>query len=237
MELDPRLIRVAKVLPHRQGVSLSNATGFFFLRDGFLDLITCRHVVRDDASGHQPDQLKVIVHADRHDLTQGGELALDLYDDQGRPLWREHPTLGATVDVVAVPVNDPTVIASWYVDSFTPADLGDEHRPLPLGQRVLVVGFPLGFEDNRHRLPMVRIAGIASVYPLPFHGDPYFVTDARLHRGASGAPIIAELDGQWKLLGVHAASLDLTTRDPNLDDKLGLNLAWYASHIEALTRR
>ncbi len=241
-QIDNRLVRVAKAFTLAGDAVLTNATGFFFDRDRYLFFITCRHVVLDEPSGHRPDRLRLLVHADENDLTVNGELTLDLYDGQGRPLWREHPALGDAVDVVAVPINDPTVIASWFVDAFTPGDLLAESRPIALGQQVLVIGFPLGFNDEHHNLPMIRNATIASVYPLPFKGQRYFVTDARLHRGSSGSPVIAKLVETgaevptWKLLGVHAASLDVSNRDPAVDEPLGLNIAWYASLIAEMTR-
>lgn len=236
MNIDRRLVRVAKVYPLKQGNQLSNATGFFYLEKGYLFLITARHVVINPPTNHHPDQLRVVVHADKDDLKVDGQLLLNLYDANGNATWKRHPQLGNSVDVVAVPIFDATVIANWFVDVFEPTDLMDETRSLPLGQQVHVIGFPLGFEDTVHHLPLVRNATIASVYPLPFKGERYFVTDARLHRGASGSPVVAHLvepDGrtELKLLGVHAASLDVSNRDPSQDEPLGLNLAWYASLI------
>jgi hypothetical protein len=240
-DIDSRLVRVAKVLTHRRGQQIGNATAFFFLREGYLYLVTNRHVVADDVNQLYPDQLQVQVHDDPDDLTSHGELWLDVLDGQGNPLWREHPTLGKDADIIALPINDPTVIANWHVDTFEPDDLMDESRSLPLGQEVIVVGFPLGFEDTRHRLPLIRRATIASVYPLPFKGERYFITDARLHRGSSGSPVVAKIydvsteNTAWKLLGVHSASLDVSNRDPEQDEKLGLNMTWYASLLQEMT--
>jgi hypothetical protein len=39
----------------------------------------------------------------------------------------------------------------------------------------------------------------------------------------------------WKLLGVHSASMDMGTRDLQLDESLGLNCAWYADILMTLT--
>ncbi len=239
--IDSRLVRVAKLLTHRDGKQIGNATGFFFLREGYLYLITNRHVVSDEINKLYPDKLQVQVHTDPNDLTAHGELWLEVLDPQGNPLWREHPTLGPDADVVALPINDPLVIANWHVDTFGPDNLLDESGSLPLGQEVIVVGFPLGFEDTLHRLPLIRRATIASVYPLPFKGDRYFITDARLHRGSSGSPVVAKIfdmateNTAWKLLGVHSASLDVSNRDPEQDEKLGLNMTWYASLIMEMT--
>lgn len=239
--IDSRLVRVAKVLSFRDGHQVGNATAFFFLRDSFLYLVTNRHVVCDDINSLYPDKLQVRVHDSPDDLTSHGELWLDVIDKDNKPLWREHPTLGKSADVVVLPINDPLVIANWHVDTFGPEHLLNESEGLPLGQEVIVIGFPLGFEDTLHRLPLIRRATIASVYPLPFKGERYFITDARLHRGSSGSPVVAKLfdaateKTKWKLLGVHSASLDVSNRDPDQDEKLGLNMTWYASLIMEMT--
>ena len=41
----------------------------------------------------------------------------------------------------------------------------------------------------------------------------------------------------WKLLGVHSARIDAGTRDPDLDEALGLNCAWYADILLTLTEK
>jgi hypothetical protein len=71
----------------------------------------------------------------------------------------------------------------------------------------------------------------------------YFLTDARTHRGISGAPVVLRAthpdadmhDLPWMLLGVHSARLDVGTRDLDLDEALGLNCAWYADILMTLT--
>jgi len=105
------------------------------------------------------------------------------------------------------------------------------------------VGFPLGFHDTLHHLPVVRQAGLASSFGLRFQGEGYFLTDARTHRGGSGGPVVIRVkdktegvDGlPWQLLGVHSARLDVGTRDRQLDEALGLNCAWYADILLKLT--
>ena len=76
-----------------------------------------------------------------------------------------------------------------------------------------------------------------------FQGEGYFLTDARTHRGTSGAPVVMRLaqpraeqaELPWMLLGVHSARLDVGTRDLKLDEALGLNCAWYADILLKLT--
>jgi hypothetical protein len=110
-----------------------------------------------------------------------------------------------------------------------------------VGTPLLIVGFPLGFHDAVHHLPVVRQAVIASSFGVRFQGLGYFLTDARTHRGTSGAPVVARsstADAQlpWKLLGVHSARMDMGGRDLELDETLGLNCAWYADILLTLTQ-
>ena len=39
----------------------------------------------------------------------------------------------------------------------------------------------------------------------------------------------------WLLLGIHAARLDIGPRDRSMDEKLGLNSAWFADILLTLT--
>ena len=59
-----------------------------------------------------------------------------------------------------------------------------------------MVGFPLGFHDTLHHMPVVRHAVVASSFGLRFQGHGYFLTDARTHRGTSGAPVVMRSEEQ-----------------------------------------
>ena len=237
--LDKMYLRVAKVLTFAGGQPLTNATGFFYLHDEFLYLVTSRHVVISEAVQHRPDRLQVSLHSNAANLQERIELSVPLYLD-GVPQWYQHPSR-STADVVAVSVNDPHVLSRYCIDTFCRNDILKREQALRLGQDVLIVGFPLGFHDRLHNLPIVRSATVASSFSHPFNGEPYFLTDARLHRGMSGSPIFASLPGRagvpsqgeprWQLLGVHSSSLDVSDRDPDQDERLALNTTWYASLI------
>jgi hypothetical protein len=236
--LDDMFLHVAKILTFAGSQPLTNATGFFYLRDDFLYLVTARHVVINEAVNHRPDRLQVSLHTDAADLRQRTDLSIPLYQD-GVPQWFQHPRLGGAADVVAVAVNDPSVLGSHLVVTFCGDDILYRDEALPLGQDVLILGFPLGFHDTFHNLPIVRRATIASSFSHPFKGDSYFLTDARLHRGMSGSPVIAKLPAPsekadasepgWRLLGIHSSALDVSDRDPDQDERLDLNMTWYAS--------
>jgi hypothetical protein len=120
--------------------------------------------------------------------------------------------------------------------------LQNSFQEVDVGTSLSIVGFPLGFHDQLHHLPVVRQAVIASSFGLRFQGMGYFLTDARLHRGTSGAPVVMRTSGgktdfPWKLLGIHSARLDAGGRDGQLDESLGLNCAWYADILLTLTAK
>lgn len=235
--LDKMYLRVAKILTFAGGQPLTNATGFFYLHDDFLYLVTSRHVVFSEAVQHRPDRLQVSLHSNATNLQERNELSVPLYLD-GVPQWYQHLNHSAA-DVVAVSVNDPHVLSDLCVATFGHDDVMGQGEAVPLGQDVLILGFPLGFHDTLHNLPIVRSATLASSFAHPFKGEPYFLTDARLHRGMSGSPVIVKDtccthavgggEPSWRLLGIHSSALDVSDRDPNQDERLGLNMTWYAS--------
>jgi hypothetical protein len=59
---------------------------------------------------------------------------------------------------------------------FIPAHLLRSLQEVEVGTSVLIVGFPLGFHDALHYLPVVRQAAIASSFGLRFQGLGYFLT-------------------------------------------------------------
>jgi Trypsin-like peptidase domain len=231
--------RVSTLLGEQQ---LTNATGFFFERDGRLFLVTNRHVVLDEPSDHRPDRLEIELHVDPENVAVTTGFAIPLYRGT-QPVWREGIDPAGTVDVVALQLERAALPEKLLLQPFTPNHLVEQLDEIEVGTRVLIVGFPLGFHDTWHHLPVVRQAVIASAFGLRFQGQGYFLTDARMHRGTSGAPVVARMTTQrsgrgdlpWMLLGVHAARMDVTNRDIEQDERLNLNCAWYADIIMTLT--
>jgi hypothetical protein len=166
-----------------------------------------------------------------------------LYRD-GKSVWRQGRDTGGDVDVAVLEIERDALPAGAVYRAFTPAHLHQPQEAVVLGSSLLVVGFPLGFHDALHHLPVVRQAVNASSFGLRFQGKGYFLTDARTHRGTSGAPVVMRAAAQapglgdlpWVLLGVHSSRLDVGTRDLKLDEALGLNCAWYADILMTLTK-
>ncbi|HET8748483.1 MAG TPA: serine protease [Ramlibacter sp.] len=237
--IEPLFFAVVRISTFFAQGALTAASGFFFERDDRLFLVTARHVLLDRPTGHHPDRVEIRFHTDATDLTRGAVLSVPLYMD-GRSAWRQATDSGGEIDVAAIEVDRRMVPEGAVVRAFTAAHLQEPLEEIRIGAPVLVVGFPLGFFDTLHNLPVARQAAIASAFGVRFQGQGYFLTDARMHRGGSGAPVVlhdARIDTgfPWKLLGIHSARLDMGNREQDLDESLGLNCAWYADVLTTLT--
>ncbi|MCB1743796.1 MAG: trypsin-like peptidase domain-containing protein [Gammaproteobacteria bacterium] len=240
--IEPVLLTAAQIFTFDRQQALTNASGFFFERDGRLFLVTSRHVVVDEASKHFPDRIEIELHVDAGDLARAERHSMPLYRD-GKSLWRQGVDTAGGIDVAVVEIDRATLPESAVFYAFTLDHLRSPPATVEVGSALLIVGFPLGFHDVLHHMPVVRHAVLASSFGLRFQGQGYFLTDGRTHRGSSGAPVVMRVvdpqpelgDLPWLLIGVHSARLDLGTRDAVLDEALGLNCAWYADIIETLT--
>ena len=238
------LLTTARVLTFNGPVLLTNATGFFFQRDERLFLVTSRHVMFDPAHGHLPTRIEVELHDDADNMASSTQFSIPLYDAETVPLWRQGIDGAGEIDVAAIEIDRAALPATAAYRAFTPLHLQDDHDEVDVGTSLIVVGFPLGFHDTLHHMPVVRQAVIASSFGLRFQGHGYFLTDARTHRGTSGAPVVMRMadpktapdDLPWKLLGVHSARLDAGNMDMQVDEILGLNCAWYADILMTLTK-
>ncbi len=221
--------------------ALTVASGFFFQRDERLYLITNRHVLIDRPTGHLPDRIEIELHTDAANLTQATTLSIWLYRED-RAIWHQGSDAAGDIDVAAIELDRAVLPAADVLRAFTPANLQLRLQEVKVGSALLVVGFPLGFHDTLHHLPVVRQAVIASSFGLRFQGQGYFLTDARTHHGTSGAPVVMRDDCKdaelpWKLLGVHSARLDMVGSSAQVEEALGLNCAWYADILLTLTAK
>lgn len=236
---EPLLLAATRVSTFDGQRPLTAASGFFFTRDGAVFLVTSGHVLADPAAGHAPNRIEIAFHADVDDLTDVRVLSIWLFDG-GLAAWRQGSDSGGDVDIAVVPLDRTLLPPSATWRSFEPHHLQLALADLTVGEPVLIVGFPLGFHDTVHHLPVVRQGAVASAFGVRFQGRGQFLTDVRTHRGLSGAPVVIRDPGgdprmPWKLLGVHSSRMDMKTRDQSQDDALGLNCAWYASMLLALT--
>jgi hypothetical protein len=240
--IEPLLMTTLRILTFEQQRLLTNASGFFFERDGRLFLVTSRHVIIDEPSRHFPDRIEIELHVNPENMAESTGFSIPLYRG-GTSVWRDGTDTAGVIDVAAIEIDRTALPETTVYRPFTPNHLLDPGEHVEIGTTLLVVGFPLGFHDTLHHLPVARQAVLASSFGLRFQGEGYFLTDARMHRGTSGAPVVMRAVGReavlgdlpWLLLGIHSARLDIGTRDLNLDEALGLNCTWYADILLTLT--
>lgn len=218
----------------RNGEILGSATGFFFKHNGLKYLATNRHVVIDKDKKHFPDSLILTLHQKKDDLTKNCEVKLQLYCDK-TPLWLQHPHYHEKCDVVLIPLDVTTLEGRYFLYNslaitFIDSEIINKSELNSFGNLV-VVGYPLGFYDEIHNLPVYRKAMIASCYGVNFRECPYFLIDTNLHPGTSGSPVFnshhtlfkeGSREEGYALFGMHSAGYEV--------DKipLGLNVVWYA---------
>ncbi|MBI5334356.1 MAG: trypsin-like peptidase domain-containing protein [Burkholderiales bacterium] len=237
--IDPLLLAAVRVSTFDGPRGLTNASGFFFRRDERLYLVSSRHVFIDEASGHHPDRIELELHGDEDNLADSIALSVLLYRN-GRARWRQGRDAGSEIDVAVLEIDESDLPNAVALAAFTPDHLPGAADPVVLGQALLIPGFPLGFHDALHHLPVVRQGIVASPYGWRFQGKGWFLTDARTHRGISGAPVVMRAADRrplrWLLLGIHSTRLDMGNRDLIADESLGLNAAWYPDILMTLTR-
>jgi S1-C subfamily serine protease len=242
--IESLLLTAARISTFEQQRGLTNASSFFFERDDRLFLVTSRHVMIDEPSHHFPDRIEIELHTDPNNMARSTGFSIPLYRN-GQSLWRQGLDTAGEIDVAVIEIERAALPQPTVYRAFTPAHLLGAQKQVEIGSSLLVVGFPLGFHDTLHHMPVVRQAVIASSFGLRFQGQGYFLTDARTHRGTSGSSVVMRVsspdpqqgDLPWILLGVHSARLDVGTRDLELDEALGLNCAWYADILLTLTER
>ena len=241
--IDSLLLTAARINTFEHERGLTHASGFFFQRDERLYLVTSRHVLVDEPSKHFPNRIEIELHTREDDLGKSVGFSVLLYGD-GKSQWHQGKDTAGEIDIALLELDRSALPADAVIRAFTPAHIQPAAGSVEVGSSVLIVGFPLGFHDTLHHLPVVRQAVVASAFGMRFQGQGYFLTDARTHRGTSGSPVVLRDqtgtqdkadDLPWKLLGVHSASLDMKDRDRVQDETLGLNCAWYADMLMTLS--
>lgn len=242
--IEPILLTAARISTFSQNSLLTNASGFFFERDERLFLVTSRHVLFSKNSKHYPVRIEIELHINAENIAESTGFSIPLYRD-GKSLWRHGIDAAGVIDVAVIEIDRKALPKTAAYRAFTPKHLLGSLTQVEVGSSLLIVGFPLGFHDALHHTPVVRHAIIASSFGLRFQGEGFFLTDARTHRGSSGAPVIMRIpeplpahgDLPWMLLGIHSSRFDVGNRDLIEDEALGLNGAWYADILLKLTER
>lgn len=168
--IESLLLTAARVCTFQEQHQLTNASGFFFQRDERLFLVTSRHVVIDEPSQHFPDRIEIELHVDSHNLAESTGFSMPLYRG-GNSIWRQGLDTAGEIDVAVLEIERAALPSTTLYRAFTPNHLPDRFDRIEVGTSLLVVGFPLGFHDTLHHMPVVRHAVIASSFGLRFQGQ------------------------------------------------------------------
>jgi len=227
---------------------LDHGTGTFFSHNGKTYLITCRHVLVNEDEHYYPDSLRIIVHTGTGPIFHR-TVNVPLYgreDGSVKPLWIDHPKYHDKVDIAAVDITGHLrkgdILKAWTENEFLSTDLD-----VPIAARLAVIGYPLEFYDAANNLPVVRSAGLASAFGVPFNKELCFLIDANLHPGTSGSPVVTGVprmlvNQKWSvvidnkppaLLGVNSGEFP----DRGMRTMLGLHRVWYSWLIEEVVRQ
>jgi hypothetical protein len=178
--------------PQANGNSLATATGFIVRKSDDAFLITNRHVVRgrDQTTdevlhdwGGIPDSIRLSYHT-TNDLDRWLTKDEPLHDDDGKPLWLEHPTYGGRVDAVALPLSDFGSVETFDYDPWSPARVA-----IAPSERLSIVGVPLGIRNGG--VLAIWVQGfVATEIEIDHDELPRFLIDSRTRKGQSGSPVI-----------------------------------------------
>jgi len=264
--VDPRSLMTTPVWLLEQDRVVSQGTGFFFGNPGpdgttieTVFLVTNYHVVTGraplSAAPRQGDRVRIILHEDPSRPQDIRQVDLPLYDDDGRPLWVSSTT-HAAADLVLVPVPEAAWIgAQQYV--FTEAHTRIDIKVRPTSPTTLL-GYPFGFYDTLHFLPIWKTGHVASEPDVDFEGRPAFLVDVSVFPGMSGSPVLAVSNGIYesengslltgratRLLGIFSATpvvrqggrdLNGLSSNGSVETSLQLGYVWKASLIAELAR-
>ena len=205
--VDPQSLMTTPVHLFSGASEMSQGTGFFYAnmkpdRPKEVEtvfLVSNYHVV----TGHAPriksaasgDRIRFLLHADEDDLENVRWLELPLYDVQGNPIWVVSETY-PNADVVLVPL-PPGTYSRIKLYVFTEAHTLTPIRIRPTSGATLL-GYPYGFYDHKHWLPIWKTGHIASEPDVDFEGEPTFLVDVSAFPGMSGSPVLAVANGVYE---------------------------------------
>lgn len=190
---------VTRLTKMREGLPVGSATGFFYSTQTDRHfLVTNRHVICGKPGEHPPDAIAAEMHIDSRNSSRTNELSVPLFDVNDEPTWIEHQALGANADIAVVEISSllraTDVFQSVTKQNFLPLNL----TKLNLGADVMVLGFPQGFYDDVHKLPILKGGTVASAFPIQFRRQPYFLINAEMDEGSSGSPVFTKPNDTWQ---------------------------------------
>jgi hypothetical protein len=223
-------------------------TGFFYRNENKKYIVTNKHILDSESRSFfkggtvTPNKIIIKIHSSLHDLTQHISWEIKL-SDKFKKYWLSHPEHRGTsdCDIALIPLDTDTLIGE-NLNTFMPFNspkltfISDElfntWQVNNFGF-LAVIGYPLGFHDQQHNLPVGRAVSVASPYDIDFNGKPCFLVDGLLLEGMSGSPVVCTPHNLFqqgkpeghKFFGVYSSRL-YSNKQP-----LNLHVVWKAHLI------
>lgn len=167
----------------------------FVIRHKALFLITNWHVVSGRNSETNeclsptcavPNTLVIRLHK-QTEFIEFEQLEVSLFNDEGAPIWLEHPLHGGLIDVVAIPLALPEHLLALDIEQFI--EPMNESTEEAVTDDVFILGFPFGLSAGGI-FPIWKRATIASEPALEISGLPKMFVDTASRAGMSGSPVV-----------------------------------------------
>lgn len=253
--ISPFSLVTLPIVIFNQEKKIATGTGFIYRFNERLYLITNWHVVtgRDPLTNtckdkylREPDYLNVRSRfADINTLSISG---LPIFDDDGKPLWYEHPTHKQKVDVVALDL--PEALVTNNPVAVNDSNLMTKDMYYSVADDLFILGYPLGITVES-TFPIWKRATIASEPDIDYDSLPLILVDSATKEGMSGSPVILRSNGSYintdgciilgggsnigaayyKFIGTYSGRINVNKEDP-FDAQLGL--VWKERVIEEI---
>lgn len=225
------------------GLNLASGTGFIANAPKGPVLITNRHNVtgQNNTTGAylsdtecSPDEI-IIIHNQAGKLGNWVQRSEPLYHDE-KPLWIEHPILGAKVDFVALPLTQINDVELYPYS----LGIGDPQISVSPSETVSVIGFPFGLAGGG-ALAIWATGFLATEHAVDHNNLPTFLIDCRARQGQSGSAVVAHRNGG--MLGMEDGSVAAFHRpvtrflgiySGRINEQSDLGIVWKASAIREL---
>ena len=214
-----RVVKIEVLAEHTRRC-LADATGFFceYRRRTFL--VTNWHVVSGrhyqtnkplHRSQALPGKLAVHSHISKTVVPisapeSSTSFYLELYAENDRPAWFEHPLFGRNVDVVAIDVSTRLPECDRLYRINIEEEL-DRKLKLAVMDQAFVTGYPLQASTTPNSLPIYKSGTIASE-PRVFDSEPRIYIDGKTKTGMSGSPVMVKVadqpNGALALVGIYS---------------------------------
>lgn len=186
--VQPLSLVTTLVILRSNGESKSLGTGFFYQHsNGFIFLATNYHVITGISPSERGVKPFIGDSIDIQLRDKTGKLfkhTMPLFKD-GSPLWLEHPT-DKEADIILMPLPQELFVNTGVkVVSKTTTLPNVQINP---SSPVVMIGYPHGYHDTTHYLPIWKTGSLASEPDIDFDGKKLIVVDISAFPGMSGSP-------------------------------------------------